>query len=95
MRIRRLVLDVDKAFARPSLLDIARAIEPVAGVEGFNISVEEVDQETVGTLINVEGDNIDVSALLAAIEKCGAAVHGIEEIVVGERMVEYRHRAGK
>ncbi|MHB1280082.1 MAG: DUF211 domain-containing protein [Acidithiobacillus sp.] len=59
MRIRRLVLDVDKAFAQPSLFDIAAAIEKVSGVEGFNISVEEVDQETVGTLINVEGDNID------------------------------------
>lgn len=59
MRIRRLVLDVDKAFAQPSLLDIDAAIEKVSSVDGFNISVEEVDQETVGTLINVEGDNID------------------------------------
>ncbi|WP_215858528.1 DUF211 domain-containing protein [Acidithiobacillus thiooxidans] len=58
MRIRRVVLDVDKAFAQPSLSDIAAAIDRVRGVEGFNISVEEVDQETVGTLINVEGDNI-------------------------------------
>jgi hypothetical protein len=40
MRIRRLVLDVDKAFAQPSLFDIAAAIEKVSGVEGFNISVE-------------------------------------------------------
>ncbi len=95
MRIRRLVLDVDKAFAQPSLFDIAAAIEKVSGVEGFNISVEEVDQETVGTLINVEGDNIDYIGLLAAIEKSGAAVHGVEEIVVGARMVDYRRRASK
>lgn len=44
MRIRRLVLDVDKAFAQPSLFDIAAAIEKVSGVEGFNISLEEIDQ---------------------------------------------------
>ncbi len=83
MRIRRVVLDVDKAFAQPSLSDIAVAIDRVRGVEGFNISVEEVDQETVGTLINVEGDNIDLEGLLQAIEHAGAAVHGIEELVVG------------
>ncbi len=95
MRIRRLVLDVDKAFSRPSLLDIAAVVESVRGVEAFNITVEEVDQETIGTLINVEGDNIDYSGLVAAIEKSGAAVHGIEEIVVGSRMVDFRPRAGK
>lgn len=95
MRIRRIVLDVDKAFAQPSLLDIARAIEKIRGVEAFNLSVEEVDQETVGTLINVEGDDVDYEALVEGIERTGAVVHGIEEIVVGSRMVDYRRRNGK
>jgi hypothetical protein len=95
MRIRRIVLDVDKAFALPSLLDIAAAIEKVQGVEGFNISVEDVDQETVSTIINVEGDNMDYDKLLAAIEKSGAVVHGIIEIVVGDRMVDRQKRAKK
>ncbi|WP_404812266.1 hypothetical protein [Acidithiobacillus thiooxidans] len=29
------------------------------------------------------------------MEHAGAAVHGIEELVVGERMVDYRRRASK
>lgn len=92
MRIRRLVLDVDKAFARPSLLDIAAAIEEVNGVEAFNISVEEIDEETIGTLITVEGDGIDYAALVHAIEDSGAVVHGVEELVVGARLVESQTR---
>lgn len=88
MRIRRLVLDVDKAFAQPSLLDVAAAIDKVAGVQAFNIHVEEVDMETISTLITVEGDDIDYAALVRAIEYSGAMMHGILELSVGERVIE-------
>lgn len=88
MNIRRLVLDVDKSKEQPSILDIAEAIDNLAGVEGANISVNDVDMATVGMLITVEGENIDHDALVAAIEKCGAAVHSVDEIVVGNRMIE-------
>lgn len=88
MKIRRLTLDVDKALSRPSLFDIAEAIDKVPGVQGFNISVSEIDLETVGTNITVEGDDIDHRALFKAIEGTGAMVHSVDEIVVGERVVE-------
>jgi len=32
MNVRRIVLDVDKAISRPSLLEIAAAVEAVPGV---------------------------------------------------------------
>lgn len=95
MRIRRLMLDVDKAFAQPSLLDVAAAIDKVAGVQAFNIHVEEVDMETISTLITVEGDDIDYAALVDAIEHSGAMVHGILELSVGERAIETSVRQGK
>jgi hypothetical protein len=47
MNIRRLLLDVDKAFARPSVLEIAQAIDGCTGVEAVNITVGEIDMETV------------------------------------------------
>jgi len=47
MNIRRLLLDVDKAFARPSGLEIAQAIDGCTGVEAVNITVGEIDMETV------------------------------------------------
>ena len=88
MNIRRLLLDVDKAKEQPSLLDIAEVIEKIQGVEGANIAVDDVDMETVGMQITVEGENIDHEAIVAAIEKAGAAVHSIDEVIVGNKVVE-------
>ena len=90
MNIRRLVLDVDKAKDQPNILDLARDIESVSGVAGANISVDDVDMETVGMEITIEGENIDYDALVAAIEKAGAALHSVDEEVVGSKIVETR-----
>jgi hypothetical protein len=58
MNIRRLVLDVDKAVAKPTVTELAEAICQVAGVEAVNITVTEIDIETVGFNVTVEGENI-------------------------------------
>lgn len=87
MNVRRLQLDVDKAVARPSLLDLADAIDRVTGVEAVNITVTDIDVETVGTEVTIEGDSIDVGAVFSAIEKAGAVLHSIDEVVVGERII--------
>jgi uncharacterized protein len=38
--------------------------------------------------VTVEGQFIDADQLVHQIEQVGAAVHSIDEIVVGERLVE-------
>jgi hypothetical protein len=86
--IRRLILDVDKAITRPDLFDLASAIEKVAGVQGANISVTEIDIETMGLDITVEGEGIDHVALIKAIESTGAVVHSIDQVVFGSKLVE-------
>lgn len=88
MNVRRISLDVDKAIQRPDLLDLAAAIDVVRGVEVLNVTVSEIDIETVGMDITVEGDDIDVPGLIKAIERAGAAVHSIDEIVAGQRLLE-------
>jgi hypothetical protein len=88
MNTRRLVLDVDKAIARPSLLEIAEAISSCPGVEAANITVTEIDIETVGMDVTIEGQNLDYDTLVKAIETAGAVVHSIDQIVCGERVVE-------
>jgi len=93
VNVRRLLLDVDKAVQRPDILELAEAIGGVAGVEAVNITVTDIDIETVGTDVTIEGDNINISALVAAIEKAGAALHSIDEIVVGNRVIERVPRA--
>ncbi|MDT7935312.1 MAG: DUF211 domain-containing protein [Sphingomonadaceae bacterium] len=93
LNIRRVVLDVDKALKVPALNEIAAAIHATTGVEAFNITVTEVDQETIGTSITVEGEDIDYNALVSAIEGSGAVVHSLDQIACGKRIVEYVPRA--
>lgn len=87
MNIRRLLLDVDKAAERPSVLEIAEAVEGVPGVLGANVTVTNIDIETVGMEITVEGEGIDYRALQQAIAGVGAALHSVDEVVVGSRVV--------
>ncbi|MFE2373840.1 DUF211 domain-containing protein [Streptomyces sp. NPDC059398] len=92
MPIRRLVLDVDKTVQEPDLVQLARAIESSPGVEAVNIVVTEIDMETVGTDVTVEGEDIDVDALVRAIERVGAVVHSTDQVVAGTYTVEGRPR---
>ncbi|HTV26733.1 MAG TPA: DUF211 domain-containing protein [Xanthobacteraceae bacterium] len=86
--VRRLVLDVDKAIKAPSLLDIADAIQNCGGVEACNITVSEVDIETVGTNVTIEGTELDYGEIVGAIENTGAVVHGLDQIATGDRIIE-------
>ena len=87
MNIRQLLLDVDKAVARPSLIEIARAIDICRGVEAVNITVEEIDIETVGMNITIEGDKLDFDEIMKTIELTGAVVHSLDEIAIGQRII--------
>ncbi|GAA4185418.1 hypothetical protein GCM10022252_15770 [Streptosporangium oxazolinicum] len=93
MRIRRVVMDVDKAVQRPDVMEVGAAIEKVEGVETLNITVTEIDIETVGMDITVEGDGIDWPGLLRAIERTGAVVHSVDQLVAGVRIIEGVKRA--
>ncbi|MFC0860884.1 DUF211 domain-containing protein [Sphaerimonospora cavernae] len=88
MRIRRIVLDVDKGIQRPDIVDVAVQVEKVTGVEAVNITVTEIDIETVGMDVTVEGDGIDWPGLVKAIEGTGAMVHSVDQLVSGTRIIE-------
>jgi uncharacterized protein len=57
-------------------------------VEACNITVGEIDIETVGTNITIEGVDIKYDEIVRAIEKTGAVVHGLDQVVAGERILE-------
>ena len=92
MRVRRVKLDIDWANSGPGIVAVAAAVEAVDGVEAANITITEIDMETVGTDVIVEGDGIDLEALTAAIEDTGAVVHSIDELAVGARIIAYAPR---
>lgn len=89
MNIRQLLLDVDKAVVRPSILEIAAAIDACRGVEAVNITVEEIDIETVGMNVSIEGDGIDYEQIVRAIELTGAVVHSLDQIAIGNRIIPH------
>lgn len=81
-------MDIDKVVERPGMVSLARALASVPGVHAVNVTVTEIDIETVGTDITVEGDDIDTDVLFEAIENIGAVLHSIDEVVAGEHIVE-------
>ena len=88
MNIRRIVLDVGKSLARPTFVELLNAIDTVSGVEAVNASVTEMDMETMGISITVEGNNIDYDELIDKIERSGSAVHSVDQIAIGKRLIE-------
>lgn len=90
MAIRRLVLDVLKPIRGTSLVDLAEKIASLEGVEGVNISVTDMDVETMGLMIVIEGTNINFEEVKQTLENQGCAIHSIDEVVSGTKMVEGR-----
>lgn len=81
------MLDVDKALQRPSIIEIAASIEAAGGVEGVSIVVTEVDMETVGMEVTIEGENMQYEEIVNAIEKTGAVVHSIDQVICGKKLI--------
>jgi hypothetical protein len=90
--LRRLVLDVLKPLKEPSIVDVALELAKAKGVEAVNITVNEVDVETLSLTVVIEGDNIDFNEIKYILEEVGAAIHSIDQVVAGERIVEVPHR---
>ncbi len=92
MGLRRLVLDVLKPIKEPSIVDVALELTKVRGVKAVNITVNEVDVETLSLTVVVEGDDIDFEGVKNVLEEVGAAIHSIDQVVAGERIIEVPRR---
>lgn len=93
MNLRRIVLDVAKGLSKPTFVELVDGIGTVKGVDAVNISVNEMDMETMGVIITVEGDGIDSAMLLEVIEDLGCAVHSIDEVAAGKRLINAYRRS--
>ncbi|TFG10053.1 hypothetical protein EU538_03135 [Candidatus Thorarchaeota archaeon] len=85
--IRRIVLDVLKPHT-PRLTDLALMITRDEHVNGLNISLKEVDQNTESIAITIEGDDIQYESIKEILEQAGAVIHSIDQVVAGKRFVE-------
>ncbi|QGA54662.1 hypothetical protein GFS03_08790 [Sulfolobus sp. E5-1-F] len=88
MAIRRLVLDVLKPIRGTSIVELAERISKLDGVEGVNISVTDMDVETMGLMIIIEGTSLNFDDIRKMLEEEGCAIHSIDEVVSGNRIIE-------
>ncbi|MHA1906910.1 MAG: DUF211 domain-containing protein [Candidatus Thorarchaeota archaeon] len=85
--IRRIVLDVLKPHT-PRLTDLALMISRDPQVDGVNISLKEVDQNTESIAVTLEGDNLNYESIKEILEQAGAVIHSIDQVVAGKELIE-------
>jgi hypothetical protein len=86
-KIRRLVLDTLKPH-EPGIIELADRLSDLDGVAAVNISIYEIDRKVENAKITVEGQAVSYSAVLATIEELGGAVHSVDEVAAGERIID-------
>jgi len=82
------VLDVDKPIKEPSIFTLAEVIGSVEGVAAINLTVSEIDVDVMEKIAVIEGDGFDFTKIEQAINDAGAVLHGVDQIIVGSRLVE-------
>jgi hypothetical protein len=86
-KIRRLVLDALKPY-EPSIIDMANEISELEGIQAVNISIYEIDRKVENAKITVEGEDIPYLAVSQLIEEMGGAIHSIDEVVAGKKIID-------
>lgn len=87
MRIRRLVLDALIPHV-PDVLEYASELSGLDNVDGLTIRVAEIDERTRTVEITIEGEALSFDAIRNVIEGLGGAIHSVDEVSAGSRIVE-------
>lgn len=85
--IRRLVLDTLKPH-EPSIIALATELSDLEGVGAVNISIYEMDRKVENAKITIEGEDISYESVTQVIEDMGGAIHSIDEVVAGKRIID-------
>ena len=85
--IRRLVLDVLKPH-NPGIVELSKELSALDGVEGVNIVTYEIDQKVENVKIILGGTNINFERVKKKLESQGAAIHSVDEVAAGTRIIE-------
>jgi len=85
--LRRIVLDVLKPH-NPTIVEISKRLSALKGVEGVNLTLEEVDQETESVKITIEGTALDFEKISETIRQVGGVIHSVDSVASGKRLIE-------
>ena len=86
--LRRIVLDILKPLKGISIIDVGREIASLPGVDGVNVTVREIDVETVTLSMTIEGEDIDFNQVRDKLEELGCIIHSVDQVVAGRKIVE-------
>lgn len=81
-------MDVLKPIKGISIVELSERISSLRGVDGVNITVTDMDVETMGLMIVVEGEDINFDSVKKLLDDSGCAIHSIDEVSSGNRLVE-------
>lgn len=85
--IRRLVLDVLKPLS-PSIVDLAKQLADIQGVDGVDVSLVEMDAKSESVKITCEGEDINFNDVEAVITDNGGSVHSVDKVSTGSTIIE-------
>lgn len=85
--IKRIVLDVLKPH-KPSLVEMSLRLSGLKGVDGVNLVLHEVDQDTESVKVTIEGTSINYVSVEEALRELGAVIHSVDMVSSGKRLVE-------
>ena len=88
--LRRLVLDVLKPHT-PSIVEMAKRLGALKGVDGVSLALEEVDQETESVKVTIEGTQVDFEKVSETIRQVGGVIHSVDYVAAGKKLVEDVH----
>ena len=84
--LKLLVLDVLKP-SEPSIVEMAKKLSDMEGVEGVEISVREVDRRVETVKITIEGTNLNFDKINSALNRYGATIHSIDKVGSGKKLL--------
>ena len=81
VRVKRVVLDVLKPHSPNGLQFASLLAERESGCR-ITLRVVEIDEKTETVELAIEGEDIDLEAIIDSISGMGASVHSIDEVEV-------------
>jgi hypothetical protein len=78
-KLKKIVLDVLKPHL-PNALDFTRGIAALGTDYRVSLDVVEVDEKTETTVIVVEGEDLDFSAIEQVVNEMGGSIHSIDKV---------------
>ncbi len=79
--VSRLVLDVLKPL-EPDIVEVAKALVEAFPSVHVHLLVKEVDAKTETIVVDIEGNDLDLSAIKQTLNSLGASLHSVDEVEV-------------